>query len=51
MVTMNGNVSKAMADQITTVTKERLLEQLGPLEPHDMERVEMVMRFQLGLAM
>jgi len=49
-VTMNGAVSKAMADQITTVTKTRLLELVGQLDPHDMERVEMAMRVQLGLA-
>ncbi len=49
-VTLNGTESKAMADQITTVSKERLLKFLGVLSPHDMHRVDMAMRIQLGLA-
>jgi mRNA interferase MazF len=50
MVTVNGRESKAMADQIATVTKERLLQFLGVLSPHDLHSVEMAIRIQLGLA-
>ena len=50
IVTIDGKPAKAMADQITTVTKERLLEFLGLLAPHDLHRVEMAIRIQLGLA-
>src|SRR5215831_4725829 len=50
MVMLSGKESKAMADQITTVTKERLMKFLGTLSPHDMQRVEMAIRIQLGLA-
>jgi mRNA interferase MazF len=50
LVTVNGRESKAMADQITTVSKERLLELLDSLAPHDMHRVEMAIRIQLALA-
>ena len=49
-VTVAGTESKAMADQIMTVSKERLTERLGVLSPHEMHGVDMVIRFQLGLA-
>jgi mRNA-degrading endonuclease toxin of MazEF toxin-antitoxin module len=39
-----------MADQIMTVSKERLTERLGILSPHEMHGVNMAMRIQLGLA-
>jgi mRNA-degrading endonuclease toxin of MazEF toxin-antitoxin module len=42
--------SKAMADQIMTVSKERLTERLGLLSPDEMRGVEMAIRIQLGLA-
>jgi mRNA interferase MazF len=50
MVTVDGSESKAMADQITTVTKERLHDFLSVLSAHDLHRVEMAIRVQLGLA-
>jgi len=49
MVKVDGLESKAMADQVTTVTKERLLKILGLLSPHEMHKVEMAIRIQLGL--
>ena len=49
-VTVDGRESKAMTDQIMTVSKERLTERLGLLSPHDMRSVDMAMRIQLGLA-
>ena len=49
MVTVNGKESKAMADQIMTVSKERLTERMGLLSPDLMRVVDMAMRIQLGL--
>jgi mRNA interferase MazF len=50
MVTVEGRESKAMADQIMTVSKERLTGRLGMLPPHEMHGVDVAMRIQLGLA-
>ena len=47
-VTVQGRMSKAMADQITTVSKQRLMEKLGALSSDDMLDVERVIRVQLG---
>jgi mRNA interferase MazF len=49
-VAVAGMESKAMADQIMTVSKERLTERLGLLSPDEMRGVEMAIRIQLGLA-
>ena len=48
-VTLNGDRRKAMADQIMTASKGRLLRQAGRLAPTDMAEVERVVRLQLGL--
>jgi mRNA interferase MazF len=50
IVTVEGRESKAMADQIITVSKERLTGCLGLLSPHDMHGVDVAMRIRLGLA-
>jgi mRNA interferase MazF len=50
LVTIEGRDSKAMADQIMTVGKERLTGCLGPLSPYDMHGVDVAVRIQLGLA-
>jgi mRNA interferase MazF len=39
-VTLNGEQHKMMADQITTVSKERLKERLGMLNSDDIRAVE-----------
>jgi len=49
-VTASGLELKAMADQLMTVSKERLTERLGLLAPHDLHRIQMAIRIQLGLA-
>jgi mRNA interferase MazF len=49
-VRIEGRESKAMADQIMTVSKERLTGRMGTLSPEDMRSVDMAMRIQLGLA-
>src|SRR5580692_2374290 len=49
-VTVDGRKSKAMADQIMTVSKERLSGCLGRLSLDEMRGVDMALRIQLGLA-
>lgn len=41
--------SKAMADQLTTVSKQRLINQLGKLSAQDMGKVEHAVMVQLAL--
>jgi mRNA interferase MazF len=48
-VIVNGKPGKAMADQLTTVSKLRVKEKLGTLPPDDMRRVERAVKLQLGL--
>jgi mRNA interferase MazF len=48
-VTLNGERRKAMADQLTTVSKRRLQRQLGTLGKDDVDAVSRVVRLQLGL--
>jgi mRNA interferase MazF len=49
VVEVRGNLSKAMADQLTTVSKLRLIDQEGRLSRADMRKVEHAVRIQLGL--
>ena len=42
-------LSKAMADQLTTVAKERLTTQLGSVNKSDLKTLESVIKLQLGL--
>jgi mRNA interferase MazF len=48
-VLLNGEQRKAMADQITTASKQRLGEKIGTLSHADVEAVERAVRVQLGL--
>ena len=48
-VTLNGRLNKAMADQLTTVSKQRLINQVGRLSRDDMSQVERAVQVQLGL--
>jgi len=50
VVTLQGQQSKAMADQLTTVSKTRLLSRIGRLSARDMQQVERAVRVQLGLS-
>lgn len=50
LVTVNGRLGKAMADQLTTVSKEWVGDRIGSLSPDDMRKVEFSVRIQLGLA-
>jgi mRNA interferase MazF len=49
VVSVAGQPSKAMADQLTTVAKERLTTQLGKLNKSDLKTLESVIKLQLGL--
>lgn len=50
VVQLNGKQNKAMADQLTTVSKARLLNLMGSLSPVDMRKIEQVIKVQLALA-
>jgi len=49
-VTLQGKKNKAMVDQITTVSKLRLINQIGKLSEEDMRKVEHAVKVQLGLS-
>ncbi len=46
---LRGKPHKAMADQLTTVSKARLRERLGRVSEKDMQGVEQAIRVQLDL--
>jgi mRNA interferase MazF len=50
LMTVQGQQSKAMADQLTTVSKTRLRSRLGRLSGADMQKVEQAVKVQLALA-
>jgi mRNA interferase MazF len=49
IVIVDGKESKAMADQLTTASKERLVNKLGTISEDDMKAVERVIKIQLGM--
>jgi mRNA interferase MazF len=49
MVTLNGQPRKALASQLTTVSKERVSTRAGALSPAELESVAQAIRVQLGL--
>ncbi|MCP4425981.1 MAG: type II toxin-antitoxin system PemK/MazF family toxin [Chloroflexi bacterium] len=49
LVTIDGRQSKAMADQLTTASKLRLLNYVGKLTRNEMRLVEQAIKVQLGL--
>ena len=49
VVTVEGQASKAMADQIMAADKARLKTQLGSLDKSDMLSVEEAIKVHLGL--
>jgi mRNA interferase MazF len=49
IITINSKKSKAMADQLTTVSKLRLIEKAGVLSDEDMKKVEKAIMIQLAL--
>ena len=49
-ITVQGERRKAMADQLTTVSKSRLGERMTELTTAEMRLIEQAVRLQLGLA-
>jgi mRNA interferase MazF len=49
IVHVQGKAHKAMADQLTTVSKLRLTNQAGRLSKADMAQVERIIKLQLAL--
>lgn len=49
IVMIDCQESKAMADQLTTASKERLTNQLGVISPGDVKAIERVIKIQLGI--
>lgn len=49
LVDLNGELRKAMADQIATVSKQRLGTRIGVLSESDLRLVDAAIRIQLGL--
>ena len=50
LVTLRGEPRKAMADQLTTASRNRLVGYLGKLGAADMEQVDRAIRLQLALS-
>jgi mRNA interferase MazF len=48
-VQFGGERRKAMADQLTTASKQRLVRRAGTISPDDLAAVERAVRVQLGL--
>lgn len=48
-ITLKGKLNKAMADQLTTVSKMRLINQIGKLSSNDIQQIERAVKVQLGL--
>ncbi len=49
LVELEGRRGKAMADQVTTASKARLLRPLARLSPEDLAAVDRALALQLGL--
>jgi mRNA interferase MazF len=49
IVVVDGKESKAMADQLTTAAKKRLVNQLGTISAEEMKAIERVVKIQLGI--
>jgi mRNA interferase MazF len=49
IVVVDGKESKAMADQFTTASKERLVNKLGMVSEDEMKSIERIVKIQLGM--
>lgn len=49
LITLSSQQSKAMADQLTTVDKQRFGSMLGKVLPHEMQSLEQAVKIQLGM--
>lgn len=50
-VTVKGETNKAMADQLTTVSKQRLLNRVSKLSISDLNNLERAILIQFGLSL
>jgi mRNA interferase MazF len=48
-VTMGGERRKALADQLTTASKERMVRRAGEVSGEDLRAIEHAIRVQLGI--
>lgn len=48
-ITLRGKKAKAMADQLTTVSKKRLINQRGTVSKNELEGLERAIMIQLNL--
>ena len=46
---VTGKPNKAMADQLTTVSKSRLINRIAHVSAKDMRKIEHVLKIQLGI--
>jgi len=49
LIDLNGERRKAMADQITTISKQRVGRRLSKIDAKDISRIEAAVLIQLGL--
>ncbi|MBC8506037.1 MAG: type II toxin-antitoxin system PemK/MazF family toxin [Anaerolineales bacterium] len=49
VVLVRGKQNKAMADQLTTVSKQRVLDRDAEISSTDMQKVERAVKIQLGM--
>ena len=49
VVLLDGKECKAMADQLTTVAKERLKNLIGNITAEDLKSIERIIKIQLGI--
>lgn len=49
IINIGKKASKAMADQLATVSKERLIDLIGVVQQEEMHRVEEAIKTQLGI--
>jgi mRNA interferase MazF len=49
-IRLNGEERKAMADQMTTASKQRLKSRLGHISNDDMQQIEYAVLLQLGIS-
>jgi mRNA interferase MazF len=49
LITLNSTQSKAMADQLATVSKMRVVSCIGIISGEDMQKIEEAVRIQLGM--
>ncbi|MGZ3578931.1 MAG: type II toxin-antitoxin system PemK/MazF family toxin [Syntrophales bacterium] len=49
LVDFEGKESKAMADQLATVSKSRLFKRAGVLSEEDIHKVEEAVKIQIGI--